>query len=137
MKIKDKIGFSEDDKKLMSQFQNDNIEIEDIIELSNHLSDYIRVDTKKAWNKVNKNINKPSLYIKYYIAASIIVLLFSSLLVFNYFSNTKNYESVDVAKHVVLIDGSEVILEPNSELVVNHDFNSDNRICTTQWKCIF
>ena len=105
-------------------------------ELSN-----LHFDTESAWNKVSDKIEKKSIFIKNWISiAATIILLTGSYFVFQYINKpleTTTLYANNSFTNDTLIDGSVIILNENSQISYNSDFNKNKREITLKGEAFF
>ncbi len=95
-------------------------------EASCELKRWKKFDADKAWSKINRQNNKARFSIaRYASAAAVILILGVSLLFFN---SDDAYYAGNTERHLVLDDGSDIIMYPNSKLTVSNDFNTTERL---------
>ena len=127
MSIRNYIEFSEDDKRTINQLLEEGTDIIDILRASNAMKSYKRVNTQSAWVQLNSKISDKKLksYIPVAIAASLILLFAAIFMLKN--TSEITYSTGEMASHIILDDGSEIILEPHGEIKVSKDYNKVNR----------
>lgn len=135
---KNKISISENDISILddlkSEFPDDSIV--KIIHYSSDLKNYQTFDSKNAWNKVNKKTR--SLNTKIWKIAGIAALFFIIAGYFTLIPNDKiSYVAGISAKHLILQDGSEVILGQNSKLELSGKFNNSERMVSFEGNAYF
>jgi len=111
---------------LLSEEDSDTFaEIFEIQKASEELNRWKKFDSHKAWKNIEKNTQgRSNLMLKYMSVAAAILILGVSIL----FTNRATvYSSSDIEKHLVLSDGSDIILSPNSELTLSNGFNDEQR----------
>ena len=100
----------------------------EIQDLSESLKIWKKVDNTNAWDKISNHL-KPSrstFWFRIAIAASVILIM-SIFSVMHFFENQILYEAEGSIKHIVLSDGSDIILEEGSVLSVYRKFNTKER----------
>ena len=111
----------------------------EIHDLSNSLQSWKRFDSSHAWKKLSYNVKPAAVrlnWMKIAIAASVVFLL--GVLVIIQFSDDHNiYQSEGALRHMVLSDGSDIILEEGSLLSVSSHFNKKNRNVGIKGKAYF
>lgn len=88
----------------------------------------------KISNKTNSHSSKLS-FVK--IAASVVIIAVTSIILWNFLSNGNKYTSADFAKNYQLDDQSKVILNPHSTLSFSDDFNKNSREVTLSGEAYF
>ena len=88
----------------------------------------------KISNKTNSHSSKLS-FVK--IAASVVIITVTSIILWNFLSDGNKYTSADFAKNYQLDDQSKVILNPHSTLSFSDDFNKNNREVTLSGEAYF
>ena len=71
------------------------------------------------------------------VAASIIIIAIVTIVTWNFISRESNFKTSQYAENFVLDDHSQVILNPNSKLILPNDFNSSNREVTLLGEAYF
>ena len=112
-----------------------------IWEVTNSLS-FESENVNHSWKGFESKItDKPSYYLSkssfVNVAASIIIIALVTIVTWNFISKESNFEISQYAKDYVLDDNSQVILNPNSKLILPNDFNSSNREVTLLGEAYF
>jgi ferric-dicitrate binding protein FerR (iron transport regulator) len=114
---------------LYSANDKERIDLINIQSASDKLKNWKSFDSNKAWNKVsNKKSNTRFSIVKY--AASIVILIAFGLSFLLFQNNTVEYKTTSSNLHVVLQDGSDIVLSPNSKLRLSSSFNDTKRSVT-------
>lgn len=125
-KIKDEYDKSVLEDILLTS-ENDQ-EFEELIEIqaaSTQLENWKSFDSSKAWNVIQKDkSNTRNSIIKY---AAIVILLLSVGMSYLLLQNNNEFQAGNSNKHIVLQDGSDIILYPNAVLKVSNNFNRSTR----------
>ena len=112
-----------------------------IWEVTNSLS-YESKNVSHSW-KIFESIitDKPRYFLSkssfVNVAASIIIIAIVTIVTWNFISRESNFKTSQNAKNYVLDDYSQVILNPNSKLILPNDFNSSNREVTLLGEAYF
>ncbi|MDG1719948.1 MAG: FecR family protein [Bacteroidia bacterium] len=112
-----------------------------IWEVTNSLS-YESESVNHSWKGFEPKItDKPHYFLSkssfVNVAASIIIIAILTIVTWNFISKESNFETSQYAKDYVLDDNSQVILNPNSKLILPNDFNSSNREVTLLGEAYF
>lgn len=110
---------------LTSESDQEFQKIIDIQSASTNLQNWKRFDSSKAWDNIQNEKSKSRLSILKY--AAIVVLLLSVGMSYFLLQNNNEYKAGNSNRHIVLQDGSDIILYPNAILKVSEDFNSSTR----------
>lgn len=111
---------------------NDFIKIQ---EASDELKGWKEFDKDRAWNNIKpeKSISRFR-FIKY---AAVILVFISVGYFISQFNSEEIYYADNNSKHIVLNDGSDIVLYPRSELKISNDFNGDKRIVSLEGNAYF
>ena len=112
-----------------------------IWEVTNSLS-YESKNVNHSWKGFESIItDKPRYYLSkssfVNVAASIIIIAIVTIVTWNFISKESNFKTSQYAENFVLDDYSQVILNPNSKLILPNDFNSSNREVTLLGEAYF
>ncbi|MGE5356114.1 MAG: FecR family protein [Deltaproteobacteria bacterium] len=114
---------------LFAEIYDENVqsEISEIADASTYLKGWKTFNRDNAWEKVNsKIIQKPGInWYKY--AAIIIILVFSLVSVVYITDDTQSISSGQSEKNIVLLDGSDVLLDENTKIEFDKEFGNQNR----------
>jgi ferric-dicitrate binding protein FerR (iron transport regulator) len=108
--------------------QNEASEILKIHEASNHLKTWKSFNSSKAWAEISPQINNDHRIGWYKYAAVAVVLIFSIFAIKYFNEDNIKYRYADKSDHLVLTDGSDIILGKGAVLELTSDFISGNRI---------
>ena len=111
---------------LLSDEGNDSFaDILEIQKASNELKKWKKFDSQKAWESIEVKIEKRRYWSLKYVSVAAAILIFGVSVLF--LNRDTVYSSGSSEKHLVLEDGSDVVLYPNSELTVANSFGDDQR----------
>jgi len=117
-------------------------EFKDILnvqKLSVELKGFKSFDKEKAWSKINearvKEVRNSKFVFLRYVAAAVIILLVGLTVLFK--NDVTEFSSHDNDYHIVLNDGSDVILSPNSKLSLSNGFNEKTRTVILEGNAYF
>lgn len=120
------------------------------------INNFEDINAEGVWNKVQANINENEIsyqketpvvplfqkkWKKYYAIAAAVTILFSSYFIYQYFSNSTNYNNLssygskvsietnttNLKKTIMLEDGTQVVLNPNASISFPIHFGTDKR----------
>ena len=117
-KILKDILMSEEDQDMFSG-------VYDIHLAAKELKDWKEFDKISAWDTISRNTSGNRFSVVRYLSAAVVVLIIGFTVFF--INSNESYIAGDVEKHLVLEDGSDIVLYPHSELVVSNDFNDHQR----------
>jgi len=128
------------DKSILEEILNSNEELDhfddfiNVQEASEELVNWKKFDKEVAWNKVQPKSKFKLSFVKY--AAVILLILGVS-----FYSGVFNSEDVYIADssdlHILLDDGSDIVLYPGAELRILSGFNQSNRNVEFKGKAYF
>lgn len=110
----------------------------EIHDLSESLKSWKKFDSSHAWTKISKGFMQwgKLKWIKLAVAASVMIVL--SIVSVMYFSvNQMIYEAQGSINHIVLTDGSDIILDKGSVLTLSRKFNTKERNVELQGDAYF
>lgn len=114
-------------QKLKTKMNFWDIEIHDS---ASQLKNWKKFDTEKAWANISSKINNKSQINWYKYVAVAVVLVFSVFAIRFFTDSSTKYKANGATDHLVLVDGSDIILDNGSELQLSSEFNSGNREVT-------
>jgi len=112
-------------------------EIMDMYESIEGLANWQNVDKDKAWNNIKGQIQQKKRFTFVRYAAVILLFAFFGLGYYFNTGSTEVYTSNNTVKHIVLADGSDVILQAHSSLKVAKDFNIEERNVSLEGNAYF
>ncbi len=126
------ISKSEDDLNTLESLVNDaSIEdknFDDVLFASAQLKDWKNFDKDKAWANVDRDVfGSNNISVLKYLSAAIVLIAISVAFYLFPTGDTMTFVASEQNKYIVLPDGSDVVLSPYSQLVVNSGFNDSNR----------
>jgi ferric-dicitrate binding protein FerR (iron transport regulator) len=112
-----------------------------IWEITNSLG-YESENISQSWSNFESSVTeKPNNFLNKYwlvsLAASIIIIAFVSFSILNLVSDEFNFETSHYIENYELDDHTQVILNPNSKLILSNDFNTFNREVTLSGEAYF
>lgn len=124
---------------LLSEIKDENefFEILEIHDSASQLKNWKKFDTEKAWANISSKINNKSQINWYKYAAVAVVLVFSVFAIRFFTDSSTKYKANGATDHLVLVDGSDIILDNGSELQLSSEFNSGNREVTLHGNAFF
>ncbi len=100
-------------------------DVYDIHMAAKELKDWKEFDEISAWDNISKNaFGRKNSVIKY-LSVAVVLFVIGFTVIFT--NSGESYIAGDAEKHLVLGDGSDIVLFPHSELVVSNDFNDNER----------
>ncbi|HHH54620.1 MAG TPA: hypothetical protein ENK91_13245 [Bacteroidetes bacterium] len=119
------------DKSILKDLSEDkkfeDFDLEIFYDSINELHKYKKFDADKSWRNISSQINNRKKYSFLKYAASIVILLSFGLSYYLLASKQNFHNSNEIAKHIVLDDGSDIILKKDASLTISKDFNGKTR----------
>jgi transmembrane sensor len=101
--------------------------------------DEIVIDRKKAWTKIQAK-KKPTL-VRYLwpisIAASLTLVLFSTLFIFDQNEEASVFTSAEEKVSKTIADGTNILLDKNTKVLLDKDYGKKSRKLTLEGKALF
>ncbi len=116
-------------KSLVNDSSIEDKDFDDVLFAIAQLNDWKNFDRDKAWENLDRNVlgrSRISL-LKYVSAAVLLIGVTVAIYVFSGVGDEISFVAGRQNKHVVLPDGSDVVLAPHSELIISSGFNNLNR----------
>jgi transmembrane sensor len=113
------------------------LEILRIQDSSENLKNWKVFDSEKAWAEISSEINNKPKINWYNYAAVAVVLIFSVFAIRFFIESGTKYKANGATDHLVLVDGSDIVLDNGSKLELSSHFNSDNREVTLDGNAFF
>lgn len=123
------------------QLMNEFIAFKSVWDLTESLS-YESSDSDMYWSNFESSImDEPNTSLSKLsvvrIAASILIIAVSSILMWTFLAKDNKLVATDFSKNYQLDDQSNVILNPNSSIVISNDYNVSNREITLSGEAYF
>lgn len=140
-------SMSSEDRALFLQDMHANVQLrrafdvyKSIWEATNSLN-YESENIDYTWKSFESKITiKPRYYLtksSYVNLAASIIIAIVTIVSWNFISKKSHYKTSQYAENYILEDNSQVILNPNSKLILSNNFNSSNREVTLSGEAFF